>query len=90
MYNVQHSDSKTLKEVKVRGQETLWLDIAKQILFSFAECNMGNMKVGGGAAHPITLMIACKLKTNLFIFGSQDSAAELLGFIPPLGQPKDV
>lgn len=51
---------------------------------------MGNTKVGGGAARPITLMIACKLKTNLFIFGSQDSAAELPGFISPLGQPKDM
>lgn len=46
---------------------------------------MKNIKGGVGAARTITLMITCKLKTNLFIFAGQDGAVELPGFIPPLG-----
>lgn len=59
-------------------------------MFSFAECDMENIKGGVGAARTITLMITCKLKTNLFIFAGQDGAAELPGFIPPLGQTEEV
>lgn len=59
-------------------------------MFSFAECDTENIKGGIGAARTITLMITCKLKTNLFIFAGQNGAAELPGFIPPLGQPEKV
>lgn len=59
-------------------------------MFSFAECDMENIKGGGGAAGTITLMITCKLKTNLFIFGGQDGTVELPGVLPPLGQPGEV
>lgn len=86
MSNIQ--TVKHLKKLRYEGRKQCDSTLQRESCSRL--CNMGNMKVGGGAARPITLMIACKLKTNVFIFGSQDSAAELPGFIPPLGQPKDM
>lgn len=52
-------------------------------MFSFAGCDMENINGGDAAALTITLMITCKLKTNLFIFCCWDLAVELhVSFLP--------
>lgn len=55
-------------------------------MFPFAGRDMENINGGGATALTITLMITCKLKTNLFIFSCWDSAVELEVSLPPLRQ----
>lgn len=72
----------------MRGTNPGRLFIAKKTaqrkMFSFAGCDMENINAGDAAALTITLMITCKLKTNLFIFCCWDLAVELhVSFLPP-------
>lgn len=86
--NVLNLGYKTLNSGMVWGEQTLadysmQRETPQRIMFSFAGCDMENINGGGAATCTITLMITCKLKTNLFIFCCCDSAVELhVSFLP--------
>lgn len=65
-------------------------ELPQRTKFSFVGCDIENLKGGGAAAHTITLVITCKLKTNLFMFCAWDSGAQRLGFISPFRHQEDV
>ena len=85
---------KTLNSGKVWGRQTLGdyslqRKTPQRKMFSFAGCDIENINGGGAAALTITLMITCKLKTNLFIFCCWDSAVELhISFLPSVTMRK--